>query len=287
MIEVLARAKVNLGLEIVGRRPDGYHEVVTILQEVSLADRLVVAADPAVRLTCDDSSLAGEANLVVRAARLLQEVLGEPRGVAIALAKRIPVAAGLGGGSSDAAAALRAIDRLWGLGLDAAALRALAGRLGADVPFFVRGGTQLATGRGETLQPLPTPTLWLVLLPASAVLSDKTRRLYSRIGPADWSDGSRVREIARSLETSAGLPSGRLVNAFQRAALDLFPEVRRAIEALERAGAAAALCGAGPSVFSVHPDEASARAVGEAVERAGLHPRLVSTVGPATPLTDA
>ena len=170
MPRLSAPAKVNLTFEALGRRADGYHEVRTVLHAVSLADEIAFApaddlslvAEPLVAEPPGDGALSSAAsaptggdNLVLRAARLLRREAGVTAGAAIRLRKRIPVAAGLGGGSSDAAATLRGLRRLWGLDLDADALRELAAQLGSDVPFFVTGGAALAEGRGERLTPLP------------------------------------------------------------------------------------------------------------------------------------
>jgi 4-diphosphocytidyl-2-C-methyl-D-erythritol kinase len=171
-------AKVNLSLELLGRRPDGYHELRSVMAPISLADdlELRLAAEPGVRLRVEGADLpAGPDNLVHRAAALvLDEVRAaaagaahEPAapGVEIRLVKRIPVGAGLGGGSSDAAGTLVGLDRLLGSPLGPARLARLALRLGADVPFFVGGRAALATGVGERLEPLPPlPTLWMVLV---------------------------------------------------------------------------------------------------------------------------
>lgn len=170
MPRLSAPAKVNLTFEALGRRADGYHEVRTVLHAVSLADEVAFALADELRLVVEppiaeppgDGALSsaasaptGDDNLVLRAARLLRREAGVTAGAAIRLRKRIPVAAGLGGGSSDAAATLRGLRRLWGLDLDADALRELAAQLGSDVPFFVTGGAAFAEGRGERLTPLP------------------------------------------------------------------------------------------------------------------------------------
>lgn len=165
MPRLSAPAKVNLTFEALGRRADGYHEVRTVLHAISLADEIAFAPADELSLAVEPpeegafssaaSDLAGDDNLVLRAARLLRREAGVKAGAAIRLRKRIPVAAGLGGGSSDAATTLRGLRRLWRLDLDADALRELAAQLGSDVPFFVTGGAALAEGRGERLTPLP------------------------------------------------------------------------------------------------------------------------------------
>ena len=139
MILLRAPAKLNLYLRVIGKRPDGYHEIETLFERIDLADELTLEAHPdQLLLTCDDPTLScGEDNLVLNAARLLRQVSGTMQGARIHLIKRIPIAAGLGGGSSDAAATLVGLNQLWGLGLEPGRLQELGASLGSDVPFFL------------------------------------------------------------------------------------------------------------------------------------------------------
>ena len=158
-ITVTAPAKVNLHLEVLGIRPDGFHELAMVMQSIDLADRLTFTAssDAELTLSCDDPSLSlGDDNLVMRAAQLLRSRSGfNELGAAMHLEKRIPIGAGLAGGSSDGAAALVGLNTLWGLGHSSSDLERLAAELGSDMPFCVAGGSQLCFGRGEVLEPLP------------------------------------------------------------------------------------------------------------------------------------
>ena len=167
-IEIQAPAKVNLFLEVLGLRDDGYHEIATVMQAVSLCDtlRLTDSAEPGIPLWCDrDDIPTGSNNLAVRAAELMIAETGAQRGVHIELTKRIPVAAGLGGGSSDAAAVLVGLNRLWDVGLDRGRLEQMAADIGSDVAFFIHGGTALCTGRGEKVDLVQSPhVLHYVLL---------------------------------------------------------------------------------------------------------------------------
>ena len=153
-----APAKINLALEILGRRPDGFHEIASVIQAVGLYDELHVAPAATLRFTCDRSTLAGPDNLVLQAARALQDATGCQRGAALRLCKGIPVAAGLGGGSSDAATALVALNRHWRLGLSLAELSRIGATLGSDIPFFLAGPTAFVSGRGERVEQLPPPS---------------------------------------------------------------------------------------------------------------------------------
>ncbi len=153
--ELLAPGKINLYLEITGKRADGYHSVVMVLQSVALADRLVLERQDTIELHCDREELPTDAsNLAVKAALLLQQHTGYRGGVRIEIQKAIPIGAGMAGGSADAAAVLVGLNQLWQLGLTTPELESLAAVLGSDVPFCLRGGTVLATGRGEQLSPL-------------------------------------------------------------------------------------------------------------------------------------
>ena len=161
-LRLRAPAKLNLYLRVLGKRPDGYHEIETLFERIDLADELTIEPHPdQLLLTCDAPELScGEDNLILKAARLLQQVGGTHQGARLHLIKRIPIAAGLGGGSSDAAATLLGLNRLWGLGLTPSRLRELGASLGSDVPFFLADAPwAIGRGRGEVCEPLDLPRL--------------------------------------------------------------------------------------------------------------------------------
>ena len=185
MLTVTAPAKVNLHLEVLGLRSDGFHELAMVMQSIDLADSLQFTntADAQITLRCDDSSLStGADNLVLKAAELLRARSGfNELGVSMYLEKRIPIGAGLAGGSSDGAAALVGLNALWGLGYTAEALESMAAELGSDMPFCVAGGTQLCFGRGELLEPVPPTSEGLaVLLVKDPLVSVSTPWAYQR-----------------------------------------------------------------------------------------------------------
>ncbi len=252
----LAHAKINLSLEVLGRRPDGYHEVVTVLHTVSLADRLTFQPADSLAVHCDIPDLSQEQNLVWQAARLLQrETSASSKGVAITLEKHIPPASGLGGGSSDAAATLIGLNAMWGLDLSAATQWKLAAKLGSDVPFFTKGGCALGTGRGEVVTPLPPASgWWAVVLCPNVSLSDKTARLYGLLTEADSTDGLATMVLAERLRmgraTIADVAAAR--NAFERVASRAFPGLAKHRRALLKAGAPfVRLTGTGPALFTL------------------------------------
>ncbi len=202
-----AHAKINLGLEVGAARADGYHEIRSVLQSIALCDVLDVAPkEEGILLTCSDPSLGtGEDNLVMRAARTLQRTYGCNRGARIHLHKQIPMQAGLGGGSSDAAVTLLALADLWRLPATSSDLRVLARDLGSDVPFFLVGGTALAVGRGEEVYPLPdSPPMHLLVVPTGTGMS--TGRAYSLIDKR-LTRGEPVHRIFRTVQ---GVVEGKL-----------------------------------------------------------------------------
>jgi 4-diphosphocytidyl-2-C-methyl-D-erythritol kinase len=266
----LAPAKINLGLEILGRRGDGYHEVRTILCAISLADRLAFEPAPG---SGDELVLRGtpvdgrpENNLVLRALRAMRDQGATIPPQHVIIDKLIPTAAGLGGASSDAAATLRAFaSELADAGADPVAI---AASLGSDVPFFLGGPVALASGRGETLTALPAPAgVWVVLVTPDLAIPDKTRTMYGAVDPAWWSEGSEVGRIAASLPR---LPTAAPFNVFTRVLLTRFPETATVRDRLLAAGAPfAALTGAGPTFYTLVDNRADAQAIATGVDVAG------------------
>jgi 4-diphosphocytidyl-2-C-methyl-D-erythritol kinase len=266
-------AKVNLSLEVLGRRADGYHDLRSVMVPISLADDLEVrlVPTPGIRVVVDGADLpAGPDNLVYRAAaRLLETVRGQDApggtpGVDIRLVKRIPVGAGLGGGSSDAAGTLLALDRLLDTRLGESRLAAMGLEIGADVPFFVYGRPALATGVGERLSPLPhLPTLWLVLVnPGFQVSTAWVFREFAaaRASEARLTPPDRQSTIDRFLQGPA-LAGLELRNDLETVTLRAYPVLEALKGELSASGAAATLMsGSGPTVFGIFLDEPAARA---------------------------
>jgi 4-diphosphocytidyl-2-C-methyl-D-erythritol kinase len=264
-ISILAPAKINLTLEVLGRRPDGFHALRSVMQVIALADRLTVEPADTLSLTCSLPELESAQNLVWRAAELLRRETGTTAGARIFLQKVIPVAAGLGGGSSDAASALLALDRLWDLRLPRDRLLELGARLGSDVPFFLgETGCALVEGRGEHLSPLPDlAPRWVVLVRPPQPLS--TAVVFGAFPPARWSDGARTGAWIAASEGGRRVPPP--FNYLEPVALELAPAARTARDALRAAGGEAlALSGTGPTVFALFEEEALAR---EAFARLG------------------
>ncbi|MEX2365482.1 MAG: 4-(cytidine 5'-diphospho)-2-C-methyl-D-erythritol kinase, partial [Pseudohongiellaceae bacterium] len=236
-LKLLAPAKLNLFLNILGQRDDGYHELQTLFQFLDYCDILTfIDAGQDIYLDCDQLTLPPSENLVYRAAKLLQQAGGYTRGAKISLVKRIPAGAGLGGASSDAATALVGLNRIWRTGLDQADLLGLAARLGADVPVFVAGHSAWAEGIGDRLQPVELPQKWyLVVFPACHV---STAEVFTH--PDLTRNGTPI-TIARFLEQGAA-------NACEAAVRRLYPPVDEAFRWLSQWGAAR-MTGTGSCVF--------------------------------------
>ena len=283
-MRIEAHAKLNLAFEVLGKRADGYHEVKTVMQTVGLSDVLDIEHWPTLRVECDSPELSGEANLVWKAAQALARSRGIQPRVNIRIQKRIPIAMGLGGGSSDAASALRALNDLWELSASTGELSEMAAEIGSDVSFFLWGGTALAEGRGELVSPLPPlPPFNLILVFPDLEISDKTRRMYSRLAPAHYSDGGTTRLLVQMLMSGQFVAEsirGCIYNVFQDIAEWEFPvlaQMRRMV--LEQGGPELYLCGAGPAMFAVPSSERQHQTVAETLQPMGAGVYLVTTVG--------
>ena len=257
MKTVFAPAKVNLCLHVLGRRSDGYHELAMLMQRIALFDRLDVelVAGNAVTVTCPGLVLAtGEQNIVEKAARLLLAHVDIKQGVSIVVEKNIPAAAGLGGGSSDAAAVLQTLDRLLGLKLPRAELMGLGTRLGADVPFFLYGQTAWATGIGECLQPWPgLPPLTLVLVNPGIAVS--TPWVFQNLG---LTRPRATAKIPRFPERVSGLVR-LLHNDLEVVTCQYYPVINTIKERLVASGARGSLMsGSGATVLGVFDDRSLA-----------------------------
>ena len=281
-VTVQAPAKVNLTLEVLGKRPDGYHEIASVMQTISLFDILTFSPSDEVKVTTDVPELEGEDNLVYRAAMLLRDTSGVSAGAEIHLDKQIPLAAGLGGGSSDAAATLLGLDRLWSLGLGEEELKELAAQLGSDVPFFVTGGIALVGGRGERVSNVKTPpTLWLVLAFPDHRLENKTATAYRALTPSHHTDGRRTADLVKRIEAGAEISHDSFFNVFDRVAAQIFPGIDGSRSILQEAsGGPVHLSGAGPTLFCrVDGPEQGQKVITECVEK-GLDSCLVRTLVP-------
>jgi 4-diphosphocytidyl-2-C-methyl-D-erythritol kinase len=283
-VEVSAPAKLNLYLEILGRRPDGYHDLESLMVTVDLYDSLTFAEDPtgAITLSCDDPTLpTGSENLVVKAAETLRNATGCRRGARITLKKSIPAQAGLAGGSSDAAATLTALDRLWNLQLPPGQLDALAGLIGSDVAFFRHGPSAVCRGRGEVVEtfPLPGPLTFVLVCPPFGV---GTADVYQRLVPP-----AAPRSIGPFLEAFAsGNPrtiGSHLFNRLQPIAETLCPALIKVRDDLASVGSdldGHLMSGSGSAFFGLASDPDAAQDAANRLETLGLGKIRVVTSRP-------
>ena len=270
-ISLTAPAKVNFGLRILRKRPDGFHDIETILQAIDLCDtlKITLSEDRKIRVHCEHPEVpSGPDNLVHKAAHLLRQHSGISLGCRIEVIKRIPPAAGLGGGSSDAAATLTGLNELWSLGLSKEKLHSLAADLGSDVPFFIEGGTAVAQGRGPRQTPLRlTPTFWLVLIKPDFSIS--TAWAYGQFKipltsyPLDVKLSS-LKEISH-LDKLLTL----LDNDLERAVGEKYPAVGHLKrELLSKGAMGAAMSGSGSAVFGIVESRGAAEDLAERIRRA-------------------
>jgi len=278
-------AKINLTLDVLGRRSDGYHEIITVMQTVDLYDTLCLTRgdDRRVHIVCTRPELSNESNLAVQAAEALRQRFAPDQGVVIELHKRIPLAAGLGGGSSNAAAVLRALQQLWRLSLSPPELLTLAAALGSDVPFLLTGGLAYCEGRGERVTPLapywPASMRWLLLVKPAIGLS--TAEVYRHVPAGDYTDGTRSRAVYAALTAQRGFQPTDLYNGLERSVLERYPEVAQAREDMLGAGAAnVRLSGSGPTLFAPFPDLARAARAQQQLHAQGYEVYLTRAIHP-------
>lgn len=279
-----AYAKINLGLDIIGKRSDGYHEVSMVMQSVGLSDEVVISAGQgkeAITVATDMADLScGPDNLAYKAAELLAKHAGIKPDVHIALKKKIFLAAGLAGGSSDAAAVLRGLNKYWRLNLKASELQRLAAQLGSDIPFCIEGGTALATGRGEILTQLNDLPPAIVVLAKPKGLEVSTAWVYQHYNkgrvvhaPCIWQLQARLQDGARALVPYMG-------NVLETATIPAHPVIASIKAAMLGAGAYYALMsGSGPTVFALAPDEETAARITAALADFSVETAITTTVG--------
>ena len=281
MITAHAYAKINITFEVLGRRRDGYHDVSTVLQTIDLKDTIEFELASSLRIDCDNIELSSSDNLVLKAAKLLKKESGYKGGAEITLKKGIPVAAGLGGGSSDAGATLLALNKLWKLKLSTVSLVEMAAALGSDVPYFIYGGTALAGGRGERITPLPPlPQSWVVLLKPSVLIPElKTKAMYGALRPSHYSNGDYTKRAVSAIERGIVKGELSLYNAFDAVALEMYEGMEWYWKQFASAGATEVhLAGSGPTLCAMLPDQGRAEKLSRSLLDLGLETYIVKTI---------
>jgi 4-diphosphocytidyl-2-C-methyl-D-erythritol kinase len=280
---VIAPAKINWTLEVLHIRPDGYHELCTVLQTVDLCDSITLSEADEITLSITGEAgmlgdLPDDHNLAHRAAVAFRDRIGGRRGVHIEIEKHVPVAAGLGGGSSNAAAVLRGLNMLWDAGQPVDNLIEIAGEIGSDPPFFIVAGTAMATGRGEHVQMLPDAVAPAILLatPPPNERGDKTALMFRALSPDDFGEGYVTIGVREIVEAGRMIVDEDLNNVFERVTARMQPDTEMAMEALRAQGYVPHLAGAGPSFYLLCPRGPEiAKELGRRIEELGFEPRVV------------
>lgn len=283
MLRVLAPAKVNLTLEVLGKRSDGYHEIRSVMQTVGLCDTFEFETDESVSAVSANPDWKAEESLVMKAVLLVKESTGFSGGVRIRVDKKIPMMAGLGGDSSDAATVLRGLDSLWNLHLSQQEMRGMAGQLGSDVYFFLRGGTALVEGRGELVHSLPPlPSAWLVIaVPPVPRLPGKTARIYGKLTSNYFTGGEASSKLITDLEAGKPLDPALIFNTFESVVFERFAGQETAREHFMKLGAGMVhLVGSGPAMFTVVESWKRGEELAGLLKKQKMESYLVETTGP-------
>jgi 4-diphosphocytidyl-2-C-methyl-D-erythritol kinase len=254
MLVIEAPAKINLTLEVLGKRNDGYHEIRSVIQTLSFCDLLQITPGKEVEFKGNIPDWSSERSLVIKAVESLKKATGAVKGAKIKIKKRIPLISGLGGDSSDAAAILRGLNQFWELNLPPNKLRDMAQNLGSDVSFFLTGGTALMEGRGETITSLPPiPHHWIILIiPDVSRIPGKTKRLYSMLQPAHFTDGKITDKLAADLKSKGEFNTSLLFNTFENVVFARGEELTNYRDHLLKLGAPNVhLAGSGPTLFTI------------------------------------
>lgn len=288
-MQINAYAKINLGLDVVARRPDGYHDLKMVMQTIDLHDVITIEAIPEVTgssedgkiiVTCSDETLpSDEANLAGRAARLLFKEFSITDNLEIDIKKNIPVAAGLGGGSADAAAVLKGVNEYFGLDLSDEELMERGAKLGADIPFLIRGGTATAHGIGEIIEPLGTPDglSVIVAVPDIRVSTKDVYEEYDRITLNRPHPDIEHLKAAIEMDDTGCIPEF-LGNVLEEVTVPKYPVIDRIKEIMMSNGAAGSLMsGSGPAVFGLFVDDSSVEKAYNALEASGITDKIFLT----------
>ena len=281
MLIVQAPAKLNLTLEILAKRPDGFHEIRSVIQAISLSDSLHFKLSPNLEFKCDNREWLPESSLVSKAVSLLQQATGCSKGATVEVTKRIPLVSGLGGDSSDAAAVLRGLNRLWDLGLSTQELVRLASQLGSDVAFFLYGGTAVVQGRGETVTPLPSfPHKWAILVvPPVPRLPGKTGQLYARLKVNHYTDGQITEKLVEMLKEGREFTPSLLFNTFENVVFTRLSKISTYRSHAIKIGVPDIhLAGSGPTLYTLLKDKAQAEELYLRLQHQRMEPYLVETL---------
>jgi len=269
-MKVLSPAKINLTLEILGRKENQYHEISSIMQTLDLFDEMSFNLSSDISVTTDNEILSNEQNnLSYKAAKLLKDSLKLDKGVHISIKKKIPIAAGLGGGSSNAATTLICLNKIWDLNLSVIELSKIGSKLGSDIPFFLTGGTALVSGQGEAIRELPMPNLpWFLIISPNIKLENKTSQLYKMVESSHFTSGALTRKLEARIRGGGDVPPQFFFNVFDKIAPSAFQEITLITDELRSLGLREVhLCGSGPALFCPIERKEMATAIKLIIER--------------------
>ena len=287
MLTLSAPAKINITLEVLAKRQDGFHEIRSVIQAINLCDTLRFQSGEGINIKSSAPGWIAGQSLVSKAARLLQETTGCTKGATIEVDKRIPLVSGLGGDSSDAAAVLRGLNQLWGLGMSGKELHELAPQLGSDVSFFLYSGTALLEGRGEIVTPLPLlPHRWVVLvMPSMPQESGKTKRLYNSLKKSHYTDGQVTARLVDRLKTSGVFTPSLLFNTFENITFTRASKLGVYRSHIVKVGATHVhLAGSGPALFTLVEDRTEADDLYTRLKHQDMECYLTDTVTTVAPI---
>lgn len=280
-IRLKARAKINLGLDVLGKREDGYHEVRMVMQTIGIYDRLILTKIPEeeIRITSNLAFLpVNENNLIYKAIKLLKDEYHFPGGISVDLNKFIPVAAGMAGGSTDAASTMFGVNRLFGLNLSMGKMMELGVRLGADVPYCVMRGTALAEGIGEKLTRItPVPHMWILI--AKPQINVSTRLVYEQLDMGGIQKHPDIDGIIRAIEAQDVVRIAQSMgNVLENVTVPLYPVIETIKQDMLSHGAInAMMSGSGPTVFGIFDDRAKMREAAEVLKQSHLAKTVFAT----------
>jgi 4-diphosphocytidyl-2-C-methyl-D-erythritol kinase len=272
-----APAKINLILEVLRKRPDGFHDISSVVQTLSFCDKIKITPAPKLEVRCNLPEWSLNKSLVNKAINLLKNSTGGYQGALIEIEKHIPLSSGMGGDSSDAAAVLRGLSLHWNLKLALRDLIAYATQLGSDVPLFLYGGTLLLEGKGEKIRPVkPLPHMTAVLLvPPVTRPENKTQQMYAQLSVRNYTSGRNSLDFINMLEGKSATPGLKLYNVFDEVALRFFPGLKEYKQKFVEAGAADVhLSGSGPTLFYLTRDDVKGYDVHQKLKKMGLEAYL-------------
>jgi 4-diphosphocytidyl-2-C-methyl-D-erythritol kinase len=277
MMTVTAQAKINLTLETLKKRPDGFHEIRSVVQTVSFCDKIKISPSPGLNIKCNLPEWSASKSLISKAVSLLRNSTGVNQGASIEIEKHIPLSSGLGGDSSNAAAVLRGLNLHWNLKLSLRDLINYSAQLGSDVPLFLYGGTVLMEGKGEKIRPLhPMPHMTVILLmPNIPRIENKTQQMYAQLSVRNYTPGTITENFINMLDGRDTKPGTGLYNVFDDIGLKFFrglAEYRRKF--LEAGAADVHVAGSGPTLFTLMRDDVKAYDIHKRLQSLGLEAYL-------------